>query len=140
MTYDCDIIDQPGTGTSHLLQPMFDGWAGTASIPLFPGTVYLCADRPVKLPSAHIDLREFEHLHAVGHRRSLQGYWPRLYPISVANCLLAWVFRWSDDDPGNNFLGRVGACDPVRVLEVIAPVSLKRAFGLARVSLQFLAA
>ena len=58
---------------SRLLQPMFDGWAGTAGIRLFPGTVYLCADRPVELPDRYVDLREFEHLHAVGHRRSQQG-------------------------------------------------------------------
>ena len=41
MRYNCEIIDQPDTGTSCLLQPMFDGWAGTAGIRLFPGTVYL---------------------------------------------------------------------------------------------------
>lgn len=140
MTYDCEIIDQQGTRTSCLLQPMFDAWAGTAGIRLFPGTVYLCADRPVELPVRHIDLREFEHLHTAGHQRTYGGYSPRLYPVSIADCLLGWVYRWSADDPKNNFLGGVGACDPARVLEIIAPVSLKRAFGAARVSVDFVAA
>ena len=119
---------------------MFDAWAGTARVQLYPGTVYLCTAAPVAFPSQFISLLEYEHLHSVDTRRQQNGYSPRLYPIALANSVLAWVFRWSANDPGLGFVGDLGDCAAANLLEVIAPIGVKRAFGNARLSIQFVAA
>jgi len=139
-TYRCAIVEERGTGTSGLMEPMFDAWAGTAGVRLHPGTVYLCAPSPVQFPEQHIPLTDFEHLHAAAHQRSRRGYSPRLYPVILAGGLLAWVFRWSADDPGLGFLGDLRTCEAARLLEVIAPISVKKAFGTLHLSVQFVAA
>ena len=139
-SYDCKIVQQPGTGTSYTLQPMFDAWAGTAGIRLFPGTVYLCADSAVRFPTSHIPLAKFEHLHQVDSRRRQSGYSPRLYPAALGDCLLAWVYRWSDDDVGREFVGNLEECSAPRLLEVVAPIGIKRAFGAGTLCVRFIAA
>jgi hypothetical protein len=118
---------------------MFDAWAGTAGISLFPGTVFLCAEEPLHLPAQFISLDPCEHLHAANYRRAQEGYSPRLYPVSLGNCIPAWVFRWSEDDSELGFLGDLPDCEPLRLLEVIAPFSLKVGFGVERLTLRFLA-
>ena len=123
-----------------MLQPMFDAWAGVAGVPLFPGTAYLCAEAAVQFPKRYISLTEFEHLHSAQHRRRQPGYSPRLYPIELSGCILAWIFRWSDDDPGLGFIGDLGDCEAPRLLEVIAPVSIKVALAVPHLAIRFVAA
>jgi hypothetical protein len=118
---------------------MFDAWAETVGVRLFPGTAYLCADVAIEFPPVHISLDDFEHLHSVPARREQAGYAPRLYPVALANCLLAWVYRWSDDDARLDFVGDLEeSCEASRVLEIVAPVSIKQAVGVNWVSLRFL--
>lgn len=137
--YSCSVVQHNGTGTSRLLQPMFDAWAGTAGVRLFPGTAYLCADSRLQFPGEFIDLAPFEHLHGIPNRRPQQGYAPRLYAVAVGGALLAWVYRWSADDVHNGFLGKLGQCEPANLAEVVASVSIRRAIGTVAVSLRFLA-
>ena len=139
LQYRCTILQEPGTGTSKLLQEMFDAWAKTVGLQLFPGTVYLCADDPVQLPSAYIPLAEFEHLHEANHRRAQAGYSPRLYPIALAGALLAWVFRWSEDDVKFRFIGNHSTCPAPKLLEVVAPCGVKKELGNLELSLDFIA-
>jgi len=138
--YQCAVVDEPGTGTSRYMEPMFNAWAGTAGVRLYPGTIYLCAPAPVRFPDRYIPLADFEHLHSAAHQRSRKGYSPRLYPVILASGVLAWVFRWSADDPGLGFVGNLGTCEANRLLEVIAPIGVKRAFGSLELSLRFIAA
>jgi hypothetical protein len=122
------------------MQPMFDAWAGSAHIQLHPGTVYLCASSPVNFPQAFISLAEFEHLHGASNRRGQTGYSPRLYPVAIADCLLGWVYRWSEDDPELGFVGSIGSCDARKLLEVLCTIGVKRAFGTGPLDIRFIAA
>ena len=136
--YTCMVVEKPGTRTSYLLQPMFNAWAGTAGLTLFPGTVYLCSDEPVQMPEAYLSLQAFEHLYLAPHQRARGGYSPRLYPVSISRALLAWVLRWSADDPELGFRGNHGGCEAERLLEVIAPVAIRGTSGRARLVLDLL--
>jgi len=127
--YECAVVLEPGTGTSSILQPMFNAWAETVGIHLFPGTAYLCANRTIELPKNPISLAPYQHLHAAGFRRGQQGYSPRLYEVRLAGSVQAWVYRWSDDDAGFGFVGDLPSCNGERILEVISPVSIRQTFG-----------
>ncbi len=138
-SYSCQVVEQPRTRRSWRLQPLFDAWAGTVGTHLYPGTAYLCAERSVAFPEGHVSLAQFEHLHSADHQRERPGYSPRLYAVTLAGCQLAWVYRWSNDDPANGFLGEHGGCDPRRLLEVVAPVHIRDAFRVSQLSLSFVA-
>ncbi|MEE9208792.1 MAG: hypothetical protein V3U67_10575 [Gemmatimonadota bacterium] len=137
--YECVVVAGSGTGSSHHLQRMFDTWAETLGIDLHPRTAYLCASEAIELPENHISLAEFEHLHPVDPRRRQPGYSPRLYEVLLDESVQAWVYRWSDDDPGLGFVGDLKTCKATNILEVIAAVSIRTTFGASQtLSLDFL--
>ena len=136
---ECVVVSEPGTRTSSILQPMFDAWAKTLGIHLFPGTAYLCANRAIELPENRISLAEFERLHSADFRRHQPGYSPRLYEVLLDDSVQAWVFRWSDDDPGLGFVENLPTCAATHLLEVIAPLSIQTTFVAPEVSLDFVA-
>lgn len=136
----CTLVKERGTQTSGQLQPMFDAFAGTARVSLFPGTAYLCADAPISFPDHNVPLTAFEHLSMADHQRGRLGYSPRLYPVSLGGRILAWVFRWSADDVRFDFIGPMPSCVAENLVEVISPVGLNRAIGSGTFSMRFVAA
>jgi hypothetical protein len=118
---------------------MLDAWAQSVGVTLFPGTIYLCADSIVQFPRQYLSLARFDYLHTAHERRRQAGYAPRLYSVSLADTLLAWAYRWSDDDVEHSFIGKLGSCEAGRLLEVIAPVSIRAAIGTTPMPLRFLA-
>jgi hypothetical protein len=113
---------------------MLDAWAASVQLRLHPGTANACSSRQLHLEQAYKHpLDAFAHLLSLEARRRQPGFAPRLHPIRVVvgeNPLFAWIFRWSDDDPGLGFVGDTAACRADRHLEIIAMVGFRTGLGL----------
>ena len=119
--YKCIII--PGTHTaSKSLAPWFNAWAQTEDISLVPGTLNLCADKPVMSPTTmDISLIPYDHaLQAHQIWTDREGYNPKLYPCRV-NGFQAWLFRWSDNGYTHNFVNDTLRCKAQNHCEIISP-------------------
>ena len=122
---------QAGTQTAgRFLQPVFDSWARTAGIRLFPGTANGCAATLPDFPTRFLTLRPHANLLALEGRRNQQGDDPRLFPVPINGAVLGWVFRWSADDVANGFVGGTEHCQVARYLEIVSLVSFRHALGL----------
>lgn len=127
--YNCVKTD--GTGTAGpLLTPMLQAWASTKRITLAPGTLNLCAHRDVVIPEEHIALRPWDSRLDIPWRKESPGYDPRLYFVALDGTKPAWVFRWSDNEHLNSFVGDTPGCLAPRRLEVVSEVKLSSLLDL----------
>jgi hypothetical protein len=135
----CRVIPGDGNGTSYYLQPMFDTWARTVGVTLFPGTVYLAAPHAVRYPAQGVDLTDFvtKSVRDCGHDQR-PGFSPRLHPVSLGHCLAGWVYRASAEDPGNQPVEPLGGMPANRVMEVVTTVHVKGALGVVELDVTFL--
>jgi hypothetical protein len=116
---------------SRLLQPMFDAWAETARVHLYPGTANGCADADIRFPDTFVSLAPFAHLIAESTRRRQAGLAPRLFPAVVNDSVPVWLFRWSADDVQLGFVGSTDRCRADRHVELLATVSFRRDLWLS---------
>jgi hypothetical protein len=121
--YRCRKTD--GTGTAGpILTPLFQAWATPKGLHLASGTLNLCAHRDVVLPAEFARLQPWDAALSLDWRKTTPGYDPRLYFIALTNRQPAWLFRWSDDEHIQNFVGDTPGCPARRRCEVIAEVNL----------------
>ena len=109
-----------GTGTaSQFLTPLFQAWADSRKLTIVPGTLNLCADRDLVVPTDHISLRPWDSALNMPTRKTTAGYDPRLYFVVLNSHHPGWMFRWCDDAHLANFVGNTAACSARRHCEII---------------------
>lgn len=141
MIYECCVTAGTGSATSGLT-PLIQAWGAAERISLFPGTLNLCADQHVQLPSSFIALGIYARFlpDEVAFRRGQPGFDPRLYPVVLNGRHKAWLFRWSDEAYRTCFVGDSERCLSSRACEIVASSKLRVALGLvdgSRVRLSF---
>jgi len=116
--YHCRKTDGTGTAT-QFLTPLFQVWATSRGIALVPGTLNLCADRDLVLPSDYISLRPWDSVLTMPDRKATAGYEPRLYFVVLNSHHPGYMFRWCDDSHLANFVGDTSDCLARRRCEVV---------------------
>ena len=128
-TYSCVLIEGTGTATQYIA-PLLDAWAASRRITLAPGTLNLCAETPVRLPSAHVSLTPWRALMSFAARREQPGFAPRLYPVIVGGHYDAWLYRWCEERDLLAFVGDTELCRPEQMCEIVSPVHFCTTLGL----------
>jgi|SRR6266571_6096904 len=116
--YRCHKTDGTGTAT-EFLTPLFRAWAASREIEIVPGTLNLCADRDLVLPSGFASLRQWDSVLNMPNRKATAGYDPRLYFVVLNSRHPGWMFRWCDDTHLASFVGDTPGCLARRRCEVI---------------------
>jgi len=102
---------------------------------LVPGTLNLCANRPVELLSECVSLAAFHDLALPQWRRDQPGFDPRLYLGRLAGSQTCWLYRWSAPSHLTTFVGEADGCPPAHRCEIVAEVKLRDALELTEGSL-----
>jgi CTP-dependent riboflavin kinase len=106
------------------MSPMFFAWSSARSLTLVPGTLNLCADRPVRVPEEFESLQDYG-VHAPPGRRQQPGFHPRVYRVVLNDNVPAWLFRWSAPESLRVFVGFANDCPPEHRCEIIASSHLR---------------
>lgn len=131
LSYTCVVL-AGGTGSAKSgLGPMISSWGRERGLSMVPGTLNLCADRRVILPDIAESLLDYAHLARPSSRRAMPGFAPRLYPVLLADCQAAWLYRWSDPGELRFFVGDADGCSAERRCEIVAEVRLRDALRLS---------
>lgn len=129
--YVCRLLSG-GTGSAALcLGPMIRAWGERRGLAVVPGTLNLCADRPVVVPAVSETLASVAHMVLPPSRRGTVGYSPRLYPVMLAETQRAWLYRWSEPAQLRSFVGDADSCHAEARCEVVAGVRLRDALHIA---------
>ena len=120
----CALLAEHYGFARRTLFPMFDAWAKSRGIEIFPGTLNLRSEKRLNLPAEYINLLRWDDLLKPHPIKQKVGYSPRLYPVRI-NGLEAWLFRWSDDAHLENIVGDRPACPRELFCEVISRHNLK---------------
>ena len=116
--YQCRKTDGTGTAT-QFLTPLFQEWAASRGIVVVPGTLNLCADRDLVLPSGYTSLRPWDSVLNMPDRKTSAGYDPRLYFVVLNSGHPGYMFRWCDDSHLASFVDDTPGCLARRRCEVV---------------------
>lgn len=131
--YSCNVL---GRGThsfsTHVHPFLVEPWAQSQGLTIQPGSLNLCCDRFVEMPSEYISLRPYAtgpYATREAHQCQKDGYDPRLYSAYLNEALRVWIFRWCGSEHLEQFVGEPD-CPRHQRCEIVAEVHLRNTLDL----------